>query len=282
MIKIAHFADVHIRNIERHEEYDIIFQKIYDKLTSLKPDRIVIAGDLFENFIEISNEADIIASKFLNKLASIAKVIITRGNHDIRKKNINRIDSVETVVTIMNNPNITYLNKSDFYTDNNITWVVYEHTDKNNDPWLNKVKDNNQIYIGLFHDPIQNSTTDVGKVFNDTRLKDINYFNNNDYLFLGDIHKRQFFRKNKSAAYCGSTIQQDHGETIKNHGFLMWNIESPTKFTVDEINIENDYTFVNFYIEEMCDYDNLNLEVKKIFSIKSAFAKKKQRKLNIG
>ncbi len=121
--------------------------------------------------------------------------------------------------------------------------MVYEHTDKNNDPWLNKVKDNNQIYIGIFHDPIQNSTTDVGKVFNDTRLKDINYFNNNDYLFLGDIHKRQFFRKNKSAAYCGSTIQQDHGETIKNHGFLMWNIESPTKFTVDEINIDNDYTF---------------------------------------
>ncbi len=122
MSVIAHFADVHIRNIERHEEYDIIFQKIYDKLTSLKPDRIVIAGDLFENFIEISNEADIIASKFLNKLASIAKVIITRGNHDIRKKNINRVDSVETVVTIMNNPNITYLNKSDFYPDNDITW----------------------------------------------------------------------------------------------------------------------------------------------------------------
>lgn len=264
MIKIAHFADVHIRNIERHEEYDAVFQKIYKKLTSLKPDRIVIAGDLFENFIEISNEADIIASKFLNNLAKIAKVIITRGNHDIRKKNINRIDSVETIVTIMDNPNITYLNTSDFFPDNNIVWVVYEHTDKNNDPWLNKVKDNNQIYIGLFHDPIQNSSTDVGKVFNDTRLKDINYFNNNDYLFLGDIHKRQFFRNNKSAAYCGSTIQQDHGEKIEDHGFLLWNIESPTEFSVDEINIDNDHTFVNFYIKELSDYDNLNLVEKNI------------------
>ena len=131
MIKIAHFADVHVRNIERHEEYEAVFQEIYKKLTSIKPDRIVIAGDLFENFIEISNEADIIASKFLNNLAKIAKVIITRGNHDIRKKNINRIDSVETIVTIMDNPNITYLNKSDFFPDNDITWVVYEHTDKN-------------------------------------------------------------------------------------------------------------------------------------------------------
>lgn len=264
MIKIAHFADVHVRNIERHEEYEAVFQKIYKKLTLIKPDRIVIAGDLFENFIEISNEADIIASKFLNNLAKIAKVIITRGNHDIRKKNINRVDSVETIVTIMDNPNITYLNKSDFFPDNDITWVVYEHTDKNNDPWLNKVKDDKQIYIGLFHDPIQNSSTDVGKVFNDTKLKDINYFNNNDYLFLGDIHKRQFFRDNKSAAYCGSTIQQDHGEKIEKHGFLLWNIESATKFTVDEIDIANDHTFVNFYIEEMCDYDNLNLTIKNI------------------
>ena len=53
MIKIAHLADVHVRNIERHEEYQFIFQKLYDKLSMLKPDRIVIAGDLFQNYIEI-------------------------------------------------------------------------------------------------------------------------------------------------------------------------------------------------------------------------------------
>lgn len=267
MIKIAHFADIHIRNIERHEEYQIIFKKIYDELNNIKPDRIVIVGDLFESFIEISNEAKIIAGELLNNLAKIAKVIITRGNHDIRKKNTNRVDSVETIIKLINNPNIEYYNKTDFYKDNNITWVVYEHTDKNNDPWLNKVKDVNQIYIGLFHDPIQDSSTDVGKIFNDPKLyKDINYFKKNDFLLLGDIHKRQFFRKNKSAAYPGSTIQQDFGEKVENHGFLIWNIETSTNFKVDEYNIENEHSFVNLYVNEMTDYDNLSLSAKNYAS----------------
>ena len=167
MIKIAHFADIHIRNIERHEEYHKIFDKIYTKLNEIKPDRIVIVGDLFESFIEISNEAKIIAGDFLNKLSNISKVIITRGNHDIRKKNINRTDSIETIIKLINNPNIEYYNKTGLYKDQNITWVVYDHPDKASDPWLNQNKEKNQIYIGLFHDPIQDSRTDLGKVFTD-------------------------------------------------------------------------------------------------------------------
>ena len=124
MIKIAHLADVHIRNIERHEEYLDVFQKIYNQLTEIKPDRIVISGDLFESFIEISNEAEIIAGAFLRNLAKIAKVIITRGNHDIRKKNLNRIDSVETINQLIDNKDIFYYNKTGFYTDDKITWVI--------------------------------------------------------------------------------------------------------------------------------------------------------------
>lgn len=264
MIKIAHFADVHIRNIERHEEYIDVFDKIYKKLIELQPDRIVISGDLFESFIEISNEAKIIAGQFLNSLSKISNVIITRGNHDIRKKNTNRVDSVETVIKLINNSNINYYNKTDFYNDDNLVWVVYDHIDKYNDPWLNKTKDNNKIYIGLFHDPIQNSSTDTGQVFNNTKLKDINYFKNNDFLLLGDIHKRQYFRKNKSAAYCGSTIQQSFGETVDKHGFLLWKIESSSKFEVEEYDIQNEHTFINLYINELSDYDNLDLSANYI------------------
>jgi DNA repair exonuclease SbcCD ATPase subunit len=257
MLKIAHLADIHIRNIERQEEYRKVFSKLYNELKKIKPDRIVIVGDLFENFIEISNEAKILAGEFLNNLSQIAKVIITRGNHDIRKKNINRIDSIETIIKLINNPNINYYNTTNFYPDENITWVVYDHVDKTIDPWLNQTKDNDQIYIGLFHDPIQDCSTDLGKVFNESKLKDINYFKNNDFLFLGDIHKRQYFRKNKSAAYCSSTIQQNFGEKIEKHGFLLWNIESPTNFTVDEYDLENEHAFMTLHIEEMTDYDNL-------------------------
>lgn len=258
-MKIAHLADIHIRNIERHDEYRKVFSKIYDELNIIKPDRIVISGDLYENFIEISNEAKILSGEFLNNLANIAKVIITRGNHDIRKKNSNRIDSVETIIKLINNSNINYYNKTDFYNDSKITWVVYDHIDKYNDPWLNVTKDNEQIYIGLYHDPIYGCSSDVGKVFDDKKYKDISYFKNNDFMMLGDIHKFQTFRKNESAAYCGSTIQQNFGESVEPHGFLLWDIKSKTDFTLTHINIPNDHTFLNLYISESSDYDNLNL-----------------------
>ena len=101
-MRIAHLADVHIRNVDRHDEYREVFSRIYKELKDKKVERIVIVGDLFENFIEISNEAKILGGEFLNKLSKIAKVIITRGNHDLRKKNLNRIDRkmVEKMVIV--------------------------------------------------------------------------------------------------------------------------------------------------------------------------------------
>jgi len=193
-MKIAHLADVHIRNVERHDEYREVFEKIYNELKIRQPEKIVIVGDLFENFIEISNEAKILGGEFLNKLSHIAKVIITRGNHDLRKKNLNRTDSIKVVVKLIDNPNVTYYDTTGIYDEGNISWVVYDHPDKLNDPWVGQTKKKEQIYIGLFHDPIQNSSTDRGKFFTDSMYKSINDFKKNDFLFLGDIHKRQFFK----------------------------------------------------------------------------------------
>ena len=134
MIRIAHFGDVHIHNLQRHSEYQTQFNKIYKELESQKPDRILIAGDLFEKFVEISNEAKTLAGDFLHKIASIAKVIIVPGNHDIMKKNKNRINSVYTLVNLIKNPNITYYGNSGFFPDDNIIWVNYSHLEKNINP----------------------------------------------------------------------------------------------------------------------------------------------------
>ena len=115
---------------------------------------------------------------------------IRKKSINIRKKNTNRVDSVKTIIKLINNPNVKYYNKTDFYHDGQVTWVIYDHVETrahNTDPWLNRTKDKNQIYIGLFHDPIFNSSDDAGKVFNDTKYhKDISHFKNNDYLFIKD------------------------------------------------------------------------------------------------
>jgi DNA repair exonuclease SbcCD ATPase subunit/predicted MPP superfamily phosphohydrolase len=262
MISIAHFSDIHLLNdINRHQEYRDIFDKLYIELNNIKPDRIVICGDIVDNKLVISNECEILVGELLNNLAKISKVIVTIGNHDLNIRSLNRIDSVDTIVKLINNPNVIYYNKSNIYDDdNNISWVVYHHPEKNIDPWLNQIKDKTKIYIGLYHEEIYGATNDFGKVFNGNNTKNISYFKNNDYLLLGHLHKRQFFRKNKSAAYCGSILQNNFGESVTNHGFLLWKIRDNKTFEVEEYNIPNDHAFINLYVNESSDYDNLTLE----------------------
>lgn len=261
---IAHFGDIHIHNLQRHDEYRTQFDKIYTELRKINPDRIVIAGDLFEEFVSITNEAKDLAGEFLNNLADIAKVILVVGNHDIMKKNKKRLNSVLTVVRLLKNKNIEYLPSTDFYQDDEIVWVNYSHIEKHIDPWkdIQHTKDESKIYIALFHDPINGSKTDTGATFKKKKYKPIAFFDKNDYVMLADIHKRQYFRDNKSAAYCGSTVQQGFGENIEEHGFLIWNIDSPTDFTVNEYNIENDHNYINIVVGVDTDYDNLNLTHK--------------------
>ena len=240
MIKIAHFGDVHIRNLERQYEYRRQFSKIYKVLEEKDVDIIVIVGDLFENYIEISNEAKVLASDFLNQLSKLAKeIIVVPGNHDLRKKNLNRVDSVKTIVDILKNPKITYFGKSGFFQDkifDNIVWVNHSHLEKGINPWIDipQTRDNDKIYIDLFHDPILGCSNDLGKIFDDNSIyRGLDSFKG-DFVMLADIHKRQYFRKNKSAAYCGSTIQQDFGESVEKHGFLLWKIEDNKNFEIEE------------------------------------------------
>lgn len=262
MKKIAHFSDFHIHNLQRHDEYRLNLPKIYQDLIKIKPDRIVISGDLFVNYIEITNEAKALAGEFLNKLAEIAKVIITVGNHDIMKKNKTRLNSVLTIVNLLNNPNIVYLGKTDFYNDDDIVWVNYSHLEKNIDPWTDipHTKDFSKTYIGLFHDPIAGSVAANGQVFSDKSYHPVSYFDNCDFVMLGDIHKRQFFRENGSIAYPSSTFQQTFDEEVVRHGFLLWNIEDRDNFTVEEHDIHNDYNLVTFKIEQDTNYQNLQLK----------------------
>lgn len=267
-MKIVQISDVHIHNLIRHEEYREVFKKLYEKLREIKPDKIVIVGDLFENFITLTNESKLLAGEFLTELSKIAKVIITMGNHDFYSKNSTRIDSIKVIVKLLNNSNITYFDKTGLYDDNDlpITWVVYHHPDRNIDPWENNIKDDEQIHIGLYHEAVYDCTSDLGKVFNSPSTKPITYFKNNDFLFCGHIHKFQYLREDKSAAFAGSTIQQDFGELPKNHGFLLWNINSKDDFSSKHISISNDCSYHNFYLDKP-DYDNLELDTQPITKV---------------
>ena len=66
--KIAQLSDIHIRKtISRHDEYQIVFNNLYKSLKEKKPDRIVIDGDIVNDYLDLQTEQLILVSNFLYK-----------------------------------------------------------------------------------------------------------------------------------------------------------------------------------------------------------------------
>ena len=192
--KICHCGDIHItKDHTRHEEYRKVFEEFYKKLKELKPDRIVVNGDTWNDFTDIRNEGFILLGEFLNNLSYISKTIITLGNHDYSRKNLNKIDTIKSITTILNNKNIVYYDKTGFYDDENIVWAVWGHADKGN-PWekIQIKKDESKTYIDLYHDPIENVKLYNGTILDKKNIPSIKDFKG-DFGFFNDIHLRQFY-----------------------------------------------------------------------------------------
>lgn len=62
-------------------------------------------------------------------------------------------------------------------------------------------------------------------------------------------------------AYSSSLIQQNFGENINNHGFLLWNV---LEKTYEEHNVANNYPFYQIRITSLEDLENNN---EKIFNL---------------
>ena len=252
-------SDIHIRKSPaRNDEYEQVFKELKKSLKLNKPDRIVVVGDLVNDFLDLQGEQLILASRFLNMLAEIAPVRITRGNHDFSKANKKRTDSIEAIVKSINNPNIIYYNQTGFYIDENITWAVFHHGDGST-PWTKKyVKDLNQTYIDLYHNPIKGCKSANGFEMNSNSYFGINEFNG-DLLMAGDIHLKQYLDKEKTKGYAGSLISQDFSEgNGAFHGYLLWDISNKT---VKEVPVRNKYSFNDVYISQFMDFDDIDIDL---------------------
>jgi DNA repair exonuclease SbcCD nuclease subunit len=92
----------------------------------------------------------------------------------------------------------------------------------------------------------------VGYEFEDHTQLD--QFNGCDAVLMGDIHHRQnFVRKGVNITYCGSFIQQDFGERVSGHGYLIWDVEN---MDYTEHNIQTDYGYYVFKINSLDDIEN--------------------------
>jgi len=268
--KIIHIADIHIRTIQLHELYKEQFTKLIKEIQdhyikwreeglSWENIRIVIAGDIAHQKINISNEQLMLTSWFLKELTEYGIVVIIPGNHDFLENNTQRLDSISPVVELLDDDHIVYYKDSGVYEDENINWVVYSLYQHNERPKFKKEKD--KFYVGLFHGPIQGMSTDLGFKFEDGYDK-LNFVDL-DLLLCGDIHKRQQFKlpNGGKAIMVGSLIQQNFGETVKYHGYGIYDIESD-EYTFHDLN--NDQPFLHFSIKDIRDIENEKEELLNI------------------
>lgn len=269
--KIIACSDIHIRNLRRQEEYVTQLKKFISDCQKMADDygndsiRIIVAGDILHNKLDISGEGYTLASWFLGKLDDIAETIVIAGNHDMNMSNTSRMDPLSAIFKIHPFKQTIYLDQyfeysSGCYVDDNIVWCLYSSFENFAKPNIEemRIKYPENTFIALFHGELKNAKTDTGYVSENGR--DAGFFEGVDFGILGHIHKRQCIRNNGvPLVYCGSLIQQDHGENISAHGYVVWDVEEQD---YEEIDIPNeDYGFYTFSIKNIDDIEENKEEI---------------------
>ena len=243
---VFHIADIHLRLTKRHDEYNQVFERLYKAIEKTPAETVVaVLGDVLHSKSDLSPECVKITTEFLQNLADRRPTVLIAGNHDATLANKNRLDSLSPIVDAINHTNLFYLKDSGLYILGDILFNHYSVFDEP-DKYI-KFKDIPKIYlnetrykIALFHGPVNNAITDVGyKVASRTITNEI--FDGHDIVLLGDIHRHQVLSQSDPIiVYVGSLIQQNHGEELKGHGFVFWDLKTKV---FKHFEIPNDYGF---------------------------------------
>ena len=241
--RCAHIADIHFRGLSRHDQYRAVFQKFFDQMQKEKPDVIFVGGDIVHSKTQgISPELIDVLNWWFRGLSKSAKEVhVILGNHDGLILNDERLDTISPIVSALELDNVFLHKKSGTYKTcvPGYNFCVFSCFDEKG--WENVKPVPGEVNIACYHGCVVGSLTDIdweldGEV-------EASFFDAFDFAFLGDIHRWQFLGDDDRIAYCGSTIQQNFGESIEK-GYLFWNIVDRDRFDVDFRALENPTPFV--------------------------------------
>jgi DNA repair exonuclease SbcCD ATPase subunit/DNA repair exonuclease SbcCD nuclease subunit len=243
---IVHLADVHIRNTKRHPEYEAVFEKLYVSIKEEKEQHpglaIYLGGDIVHAKLDMSPELIQVTYKFLKACADIAPTFMILGNHDCNLNNKNRLDALTPIVNSLNHPNLYFLRDTGIYRTRTLDFVVWSITDDIENYKVPKKSKNEQVLF--FHGAIDTAQTEQGIEIRNNKIT-LSMLNGFDYVLLGDIHKYQYLDENKRICYCGSTVQQNFGESLS-HGYVLWYMKTGfSKF----VEIPNDHGYYTLEVK---------------------------------
>ena len=267
--KVIGIADIHIPNARGLDDLKDVAQTFYKQARDVVKEaggpenvRIVVAGDLFDMKLDITNEGLLAGHEFLKELDKICPTIVIAGNHDLNLQNLSKIDSITPIFEMSDFNQTKYLDmdfgyKSGFLKDDNIVWCLYSTFTGFEKPAFEPDKETNPDksvkYIGLIHGEINGATTPNNMV-SDTAL-DVGLFDGTDFVIAGHIHKQQVIPGNKtSIVYCSSLKQKNFGETVTGHGFVLYDVETGNFEFVETPNEKT--AFYKYGITSLDDVDN--------------------------
>ncbi len=240
---IHHISDIQIRNLKRHKEYEEVFERTYEEVRKHKDNAVAyIGGDIAHSKTDMSPELVDELSRLFKNLADICPTIIIAGNHDCNLNNRSRMDVLSPIVNNLQHPNLHYLKDTGVYKFADTNFVVWDcWTDEKDFIEAKDVEGDTKVV--LFHGTVDRCETDLGyRLPSDVK---ITKFEGYDLGLLGDIHKRQHLNKEETISYCGSLVQQNHGEGLS-HGYLLWDVP---KRKSEYIEIPNDYGYYTLDID---------------------------------
>lgn len=253
-MKIAHFADLHIRNTSRHEEYRSVFKKVHDSVKNKKIELVVISGDIFHSKTVLSPESVQLASEFILGFGDIP-VIAIAGNHDASlNSNQSRMDAITPIKELISNekPNFFYYKDTGVYNYKHLKFFVYSCLDKKTIDEIH-FEDESSTKILLYHGVIGGVKSYLGYEFSEEHQDKRIDFSRFDCGMLGDIHILGEPKPNH--CYPSSLICQNYGEHPTKHGYLVWDIKQgesikKPKYTT----VENDWGYYTVYVNS--DYSH--------------------------
>lgn len=275
---IVHIADIHIRSgpsgLARIQEYTAVIRNLLELAKGLAENggvMTVVAGDVLHDRSALDPHSIRIFKDLFHGLASIGPVVVVQGNHDHHPMHADPFaphDVLEALFGIACIPNVTYIKDTGYHaiTDDVGVGVVTVHDtlppgearsaqDAPDIPFP-APKDDGRFHVAMYHGAIEGSRGDSSALGRGSRKgAPVSWFAGYDAIMLGDQHmqqigchsvdgatmKRSTDLRRPTWAYPGSLLQQGHGESIWNHGAIIWDIVDGT---LKPVHIANPSGFV--------------------------------------
>lgn len=290
VLRIWHISDIHLYSDQHEWKWDRYRKVLDNTVEAIREDGVrtgdicIISGDIFHKPTAPNSNLLVIFDRFIRALSTLFRrvsngygtveardrIIIISGNHDINEAWVNpdsaRVETLrglgethrEFFRYVRDNEVLRYgqtlISVSSLFSD---ATVRHQDIDLCNRP-ENKRDITKYRTVAVAHcDLLGDRFGTAQKMSFSSRHRSIEEFRGYDALLLGDIHQEQeVSAENPVAYYPGSLIQTNLGETVGDHGILLWDVSGPGEDVVrlipkpEFIEIPDEYALVRVTVTD--------------------------------